>query len=32
MGKRILEDVEFEPQKLGTKNMEISLPSFVCKG
>ena len=32
MGKKIPENVEIEPQRQGTKNMEISSPSFVCKG
>ena len=32
MGKKIPENVEVEPQRQGTKNMEISSPSFVCKG
>ena len=32
MGKKIPEKVEIEPQTQGTKNMEISSPSFVCKG
>ena len=32
MGKKTPENVEIEPQRQGTKKMEISSPSFVCKG